>query len=244
MAYITEEMLHVAYEKGKQKYLGQIRRKDATKALIDAGMEQGSASDYAQVYTNLIRGKLFTRTINDEAAKIFLQRIYSEDGPDSLKFALSAMKAHLDYYEALRNTNRKSAWDIYYDFQKILEQTNTDLVNNPDEIPVDEILREGSANQILVNSFERNPKGRKKCLDHFGFNCQVCDFNFEDRFGEIGKEFIHVHHLLELSEIREEYEVDPEKDLIPVCPNCHAMLHKRKPAFSISELKSLLNRVV
>ncbi|WP_304235178.1 HNH endonuclease [Jiulongibacter sediminis] len=244
MAYITEEMLHVAYEKGKQKYLGQIRRKDATKALIDAGMEQGSASDYAQVYTNLISGKRFTRTINDEAAKIFLQRIYQDDGHDKLKIALTALKLHLIYHEKVQKTRRKSAWEVYYEFLKILDQTNSVFVNNPDEISHDEKLLEGSSRPALVNAFERNPKARKKCLDHYGYNCQVCEFNFEERFGEIGKEFIHVHHLLELSEIREEYEVDPINDLRPVCPNCHAMLHKRKPAFSISELKSLLNRVV
>lgn len=69
------------------------------------------------------------------------------------------------------------------------------------------------------------------------FNCTVCGFNFTEMYGEIDKEFIHVHHLLELNQIGEEYVVDPIKDLRPVCPNCHAMLHKRKPAYSLEELK-------
>jgi 5-methylcytosine-specific restriction protein A len=68
----------------------------------------------------------------------------------------------------------------------------------------------------------------------------VCDLNFFDRYGEIGEGFIHVHHKVEISTIGIKYSIDPIKDLIPVCPNCHAMLHKEKPALSINELKKKL----
>jgi 5-methylcytosine-specific restriction enzyme A len=70
----------------------------------------------------------------------------------------------------------------------------------------------------------------------------VCGFNFEETWGELGKDFIHVHHLKEISSVGEEYEVDPINDLIPVCPNCHAMLHHRRPALSVGELQSYLSR--
>lgn len=63
--------------------------------------------------------------------------------------------------------------------------------------------------------------------------------NFEKKYGEIGSNFIHVHHDVEISTIGEEYEIDAINDLKPVCPNCHAMLHKRKPAYRIEELKEL-----
>ena len=68
----------------------------------------------------------------------------------------------------------------------------------------------------------------------------LCSFDFEKKYGEIGKGFIHVHHVKPLSEINEEYEVNPIQDLRPVCPNCHVMIHKKKPAFNIEEIKSLL----
>jgi 5-methylcytosine-specific restriction enzyme A len=55
--------------------------------------------------------------------------------------------------------------------------------------------------------------------------------------GDIGKGFIHVHHLTQLSDIGQGYEVDPVKDLRPVCPNCHAMLHKKNPPYTIDEIK-------
>ena len=64
----------------------------------------------------------------------------------------------------------------------------------------------------------------------------VCEFNFEAFYGERGKGFIHVHHLSSLAEIGQEYEVDPVNDLRPVCPNCHAMLH-RKGNIGIEELQ-------
>lgn len=64
--------------------------------------------------------------------------------------------------------------------------------------------------------------------------CCVCGFNFEKIYGEIGVGYIEVHHLKPLNEINEKYQVDPVKDLRPVCPNCHAMLHKAN--VSIDEL--------
>lgn len=100
--------------------------------------------------------------------------------------------------------------------------------------------KEGTVKTITVNAYERNSKARKDCLDIHGYECKVCNFNFEERYGELGKEFIHVHHIKDISEIGEEYTVDPEHDLAPVCPNCHAMLHKTKPAMSIEQLKGYL----
>ncbi|MCJ7766342.1 MAG: HNH endonuclease, partial [Thiovulaceae bacterium] len=73
----------------------------------------------------------------------------------------------------------------------------------------------------------------------FGYNCQVCDFDFELIYGNFGKDSIHVHHVIPLSEIGASYEVDPIKDLIPVCPNCHLILH-RYNAPTINELKAIL----
>lgn len=61
----------------------------------------------------------------------------------------------------------------------------------------------------------------------------VCNFNFERVFGEIGKEFLQVHYEIEINTIGEENEINPITDLKPICPNCHAMLHKRNPAYSV-----------
>ncbi|MGD0030628.1 DUF3427 domain-containing protein [Paenibacillus illinoisensis] len=127
---------------------------------------------------------------------------------------------------------------------RIVWQFNDPAENHPEILSEEESepdkLFEGALKQVFVNVYERNPIARKKCIDHHGCLCSVCNFNFNDYYGELGKDFIHVHHLKPLHEISREYEVDAIEDLRPVCPNCHAMLHKRKPAFSIEELKMVI----
>lgn len=99
---------------------------------------------------------------------------------------------------------------------------------------------EGALNQIIQTRYERNPHARAACISHYGYSCSVCQLNFEKRFGKIGKDFIHVHHLTQISMIKKKYVVDPIKDLRPVCPNCHAMLHRQKIPLTIEELKTIL----
>lgn len=121
-----------------------------------------------------------------------------------------------------------------------LSITKTELTVYPDEVDDSISYPEGAISTKLVNKYERNAEARKKCIDHFGYVCSVCDINFEKVYGAIGKEFIHVHHLVPLSEIKSEYKIDPIKDLIPVCPNCHSMLHRRKPPFTPEEIKEVI----
>jgi len=90
----------------------------------------------------------------------------------------------------------------------------------------------------MVNAYERSSQARQECINHYGYKCQICDLDFEKVYGDIGRDFIHVHHIIDISTIAENYKINPIKDLIPVCPNCHAMLHKRKPAYSPDEIKS------
>lgn len=112
----------------------------------------------------------------------------------------------------------------------------------PEEILELDNYYEGAIKQIKINRYERDLAARNKCIKHYGLNCYVCRFNFEDKYGSIGKEFIHVHHLKPLSEIGCEYELDPIQDLRPVCPNCHAMIHRKRPPYSIEEISKLLNQ--
>ena len=109
-------------------------------------------------------------------------------------------------------------------------------------IPLDSIaqLTEGNLKTIAVNAFERNPVARRQCLEHYGVSCQCCNFNFYNIYGELGQNYIHVHHIIPLAKIRKNYQVDPTKDLIPLCANCHAMIHRRNPPLSIEELKEII----
>ena len=70
----------------------------------------------------------------------------------------------------------------------------------------------------------------------------ACDLDFEARYGSIGRNFIHVHHEVPIADIGADYEVNPVRDLKPVCPNCHAMLHRQDPPLSIEALRAMLRR--
>lgn len=101
-------------------------------------------------------------------------------------------------------------------------------------------ILEGAKISVLVNRFERDRDARRRSIEKFGVLCNVCGFDFQKKYGEIGKGFIHVHHLIPLHKIGKQYRVNVETDLRPVCPNCHAMLHRGNTLLSIEELKSRL----
>jgi 5-methylcytosine-specific restriction protein A len=79
--------------------------------------------------------------------------------------------------------------------------------------------------RVAVNRYERDPEARRACIAHRGSNCAACGFSFEAVYGEIGADFIHVHHLVPASQLGSNYRLDPLTDLVPLCANCHAMAH-------------------
>lgn len=103
---------------------------------------------------------------------------------------------------------------------------------------VSEGVPEGAVIHVKVNRYERSRLNRALCLSIHGTRCKVCDVKFEERYGEMGRDFIHVHHIIPVSKIQPGYVINPSRDLIPVCPNCHAMLHTREPPFLVEELRA------
>jgi hypothetical protein len=95
----------------------------------------------------------------------------------------------------------------------------------PDEIADHKAFIEGRAISVLVNRYERDRSARNRCIEHHGTDCTACGISFGDYYGSNMSGFIHVHHLAQLSNIREQRTVDPIRDLRPVCPNCHAVIH-------------------
>ncbi|ARA91769.1 HNH endonuclease [Rhodothermaceae bacterium RA] len=110
----------------------------------------------------------------------------------------------------------------------------------PDEVDEASHLIEGAIRRISVNAYERNHEARRRCIDHYGTQCFICGFDFERTYGKVAKGYIHVHHLVPLSEIGESYNVDPLKDLRPVCPNCHAVIHLRQPPYTVEEVRAFI----
>ena len=168
-----------------------------------------------------------------------IKRLYNENKDE---FSMNLKDA-----DKIINDNRKSFTSEQNSAAEYEYKVNqeTDIYNFvlPEEIDLKQNtkLKEGAKQNITINTYERNPKAREECINHYGCKCFICNFNFEEIYGEIGKDFIHVHHITPLSDIGEEYEVNPIDDLRPVCPNCHAMLHKRNPAYSIEEVQNFIS---
>ena len=111
----------------------------------------------------------------------------------------------------------------------------------PEEVGSPEQYFEGAVKAITVNAYERSREARTKCIEHHGWSCGACGFAMADLYGTLGEGVVHVHHLRELARLGEEYVVDPIKDLRPVCPNCHAILHSSTPAMTIAQLRKVLS---
>lgn len=93
---------------------------------------------------------------------------------------------------------------------------------------------EGARVDVVQSRPERDAAARAACLAKHGYACVVCGVDFGEKYGRIGQGFIHVHHLTPLAS--GERLVNPELDMRPLCPNCHAMAHRRNPPFSVEEL--------
>lgn len=103
-------------------------------------------------------------------------------------------------------------------------------------------LPEGALTKVLVNKYERSPRNRSACISHYGAKCAVCDFDFGKAYGEFASNYIHVHHIVPVSKIGPDYVINPVKDLIPLCPNCHAAIHLKNPPLLPDQLKSLISK--
>lgn len=100
-----------------------------------------------------------------------------------------------------------------------------------------DVYVEGKSKVITYKTYDRSPAARQACIEHYGYNCSVCGFSFEDAYGAIGSKYIEVHHLRQIADSGKEHIVNPIQDLRPVCANCHCMLHKTRPPLSIEELR-------
>jgi hypothetical protein len=109
----------------------------------------------------------------------------------------------------------------------------------PEQVPPS---YEGEKKQIYVNAYERKQEARRLCIQAHGYRCRVCEMTFEQEFGDVGKGYINVHHISPLSTSGAR-DTHPVNDLCPVCPNCHAMLHRGESIvgrpYSIEELREL-----
>ena len=110
------------------------------------------------------------------------------------------------------------------------------------EEAVESTLFEGAELAVISDRFERNKKARELCIAAHGAVCAVCGFDSAKVYGPQFAGIIDVHHRVPLSEIREDHVVDPVRDLVPLCPNCHRAIHSKPGGgvYSIDELRAMM----
>lgn len=95
---------------------------------------------------------------------------------------------------------------------------------------------------IDVNRHERDPDARRVCLAFHGTSCAACGFSFEAFYGDAGSGSIDVHHVVPPELLGSGYQLDPVADLVPLCPNCHALAHPSGgPPRTVSELRHIMS---
>jgi hypothetical protein len=88
---------------------------------------------------------------------------------------------------------------------------------------------EGAKRHVEQERRFRNRAARQACIDHWGYQCQCCGMDFAEAYGkDLGEGYIQVHHLRPISSYEEAHSVDPIRDLVPLCANCHVMIHHGK----------------
>ena len=101
---------------------------------------------------------------------------------------------------------------------------------------------EGARMTVVANRYERSPRNRRLCINHYGHSCWVCDLVFSDTYGLLGDGYIEVHHMVPVAEMGAGYRPDPVLEMVPLCSNCHSMIHRGKTLLSPVELRGLMGK--
>lgn len=113
-----------------------------------------------------------------------------------------------------------------------------------EELPYDpETFRvEGTSTQILTRKYERSRFNRNIAIQIHGISCVACGFNFRNFYGAAGEGVIEVHHLVPVHLMTEASVVDPRTELVPLCSNCHTLVHRIDPPYTLTELRDFVSK--
>jgi 5-methylcytosine-specific restriction endonuclease McrA len=181
---------------------------------------------------NLKENHNFSREI-DPTGSDFTKRLYKE----SLEKVLETVPEEYenDFYrgyhwncEVIERIRNASKHEINWDEETVQEETAG--------------TTEGKRTVYYTTKYERSSKNREAAIRIHGTKCMICGFDFGQKYGELGKGYIEVHHIKPLATLEQEVVINPETDLICVCANCHRMLHRFKNYIvTVEELKYIVD---
>ena len=140
-----------------------------------------------------------------------------------------------------RDCNRVLSPQEYVEQQLARAYGDASCDESPGAAP---LLVEGSRCTVELDRFERSRAAREACIAAHGVVCSICGFDFGKAYGPRFGGIVQVHHIVPLSVVDSEHDVDPVADLIPVCPNCHVALHSKPGGvYSPGELRDIMGAV-
>lgn len=206
-------------------------------------------TNYLRTVCNLKAPEHLTESL-ERRTQIFIRQIVDSsfscvyDCQDStfLTHCREALLANPDWsvYNHRHAGTIASSLGHYVDFLQYTGRNSTATRNKVENIDID-VYSEGAEHYCHSVGYERNRNARLQCIAYYGCRCYVCGFDFEKVYGELGKDYIEVHHVIPVSKRGGSYEVDPVRDLRPLCSNCHSMIHRKDPVLSIEELKQIID---
>lgn len=128
--------------------------------------------------------------------------------------------------------------------QKVIQYINDILTNSVSEEHKYTLYEEKKVHVISTQQIKRSKDARDKCIELKGCKCNICGFDFQAKYGDLGKNYIEVHHIVSIKTLSNSvgYEgTDPQKDLIPLCSNCHSMVHRKNPPYTPEEITKIIN---
>jgi superfamily II DNA or RNA helicase len=188
--------------------------------------------------------KVFVGSTKDGGGGRSVKR-YRSDDIDDLEIKHKLIRFDFDIAKKDLNTDFENSSDKEKFLMDLIEEAypEEDIIELVDVVKAepDVDLMEAALKEISTNVHERNPEARRLCLEEYGYTCAVCEKDLESIYGI---QAIHVHHLTMLADAKKEREVDPIKDLRPVCPNCHMIIHTRRipGCYSIKEVKEMIKK--
>jgi hypothetical protein len=113
-----------------------------------------------------------------------------------------------------------------------------------DDFPDESGFPEGRKRKELHCGHERNQTVVKLAKQYASLRdetlpCEVCEFSFIKKYGELGDRFIEAHHKKAVASLKPGQRTKVP-DIALVCANCHRMLHAGKKTLSVEELRKLL----
>lgn len=149
----------------------------------------------------------------------------------------------------------KEVWNEYHDRWDALAEAAKiirDTVESADETAISKLPvsdpyegEEGGVIMRMHKRYERDPKiiakKRKAAIEAGCLKCEVCDFDFEAKYGRLGHGYVEIHHIKPVHMLARGSKTKLT-DLAILCANCHRMAHRRREPLSLDDIRLAMQR--